>query len=64
MRNYCTPEDFDATTIDNCFESSCFHSCCGRRGPRGFVVLPGLPVQQVQPEQRELPDNVVVAVLP
>lgn len=36
MRNYCTPEDFDATTIDNCFESSCFHSCCGRRGPRGF----------------------------
>ena len=28
MRNYCTPEDFDATTIDNCFESSCFHSCC------------------------------------
>ena len=29
-----------------------------------FVVLPGLPVQQVQPEQRELPDNVVVAVLP
>ena len=57
MRNYCTPEDFDATTIDNCFESSCFHS-------EAFVVLPGLPVQQVQPEQRELPDNVVVAVLP
>lgn len=36
IRSYCDYEDFDATAIDNCFESSCSHTCCGKHEPEGF----------------------------